>query len=404
MDVSVKVNELDGPGDALVKGGTLYTMGPAGVVRADLRVRAGKVAEVGEGLDPAPGETVVDASGKAVTPGFVDAHSHIGGLDGPDAEDLNELTDPRTPGLDALYGINPASEYFGIALDQGITTSLIIPGSGNVIGGWGVVLKSAGQGLDARVVRHPAVLKAATGINPKGVYAKKQQAPMTRMAINYLLRSYLRDVRAYLGKKEAAAADEAAGRPEGERAKAPEFDLGLEHGIPVLKKEIPLKVHTYMHDMTQVVELARDFDIEVTIDHAQGASDFYDELADPHVRGVIFGPVNVGLFPGEGGIIDYECLKGLDDRGVAVAVMTDGPVSVENMLVFEMGEAVRAGMDPVRALAMVTSNAARILGVEGRVGSLEPGKDGDVCVWSALPSLATDAVLEHVLAAGVAVR
>ena len=189
---------------------------------------------------------------------------------------------------------------------------------------------------------------------------------MTRMGINYLLRTYLRDVKAYLAKKQAAQADEAAGKPEEQRAKAPEFDLGLEHGIPVVEKQIPLKVHTYMHDMTQVIDIAREFDIEVTIDHAQGASDFYDELTDPHVRGVIFGPVNNALFPGEGGIIDYECLKGLDDRGVRVAVMTDGPVSVCGMLVYEMGEAVREGMDPVRALAMVTSNAAEILGVEDR--------------------------------------
>lgn len=387
---------------AVIKGGTLYTMGKAGVIDADLRIEDGKIVEIGAGLEPAAGEEVIDATGKAVTPGFVDAHSHVGGIEGEN-EDLNELTNPRTPELDALYGVNPASKYFGIALEQGITTSLIIPGSGNVIGGWGVVLKSAGASLDERIVRHPAVLKAATGINPKGVYSKKQQLPMTRMGINYLLRTYLRDVKAYLAKKQAAQADEAAGKPEDQRAKAPEFDLGLEHGIPVVEKQIPLKVHTYMHDMTQVIDIAREFDIEVTIDHAQGASDFYDELTDPHVRGVIFGPVNNALFPGEGGIIDYECLKGLDDRGVRVAVMTDGPVSVCGMLVYEMGEAVREGMDPVRALAMVTSNAAEILGVEDRVGTLEVGKDADVCIWSALPTLATDAVLERVLLEGASV-
>lgn len=383
----------------LIKGATVYTMGEAGVVNADVRLDGAKIAEVGQDLIPRDGEKVIDATGKVVTPGFVDPHSHIGGFSGKD-EDLNELTNPRTPELDALYGINPTSDDFKVALEQGITTSLLIPGSGNVIGGWGFVMKSAGKGLEEQIVRHPAVLKAATGINPKGVYSKKEQMPMTRMGINYLLRSYLRDVRSYLERKEKAAADKAAGKPEDECAKAPVFDLGLEHGIPVLKREIPLKVHTYMHDMTQVVELAREFDIEVTIDHAQGASDFYDELVDPHVRGVIFGPVNACIFPGEGGIIDYECLKGLDDRGVTVSVMTDGPVSIVNMLIYEMGEAVRAGMDPVRALAMVTINSAKILGVEDRVGSLEPGKDADVCIWSALPCVATDAVLERVFVDG----
>lgn len=378
---------------AVVRGGTVYAMGDAGVVRADVRIVDGRIERVADRIEPERGEEVIEAAGLVVTPGFVDPHSHVGGFDG-EAQDLNELTCPRTPELDALHGIDPASDDFEHALAQGITTSLVIPGSGNVIGGWGVVIKSAGP-AEGRVLRHPAVLKAATGINPKGVYSGRQQMPMTRMGIIYLLRSYLRDVRDYRERKRVHEEDPS--RP------APDYDAGLEHGIPVLDGEMPLKVHTYMQDMTQVVELAREFDISVTIDHAQGASDFYDELVDPHVAGVVFGPVNMGLFPGEGGIIDYECLKGLDDRGVTVTVMTDGPVSVEGMLVFQMGEAVRAGMDPVRALAMATSNPAHLLGVEDRVGSIEPGKDADLLLWSALPTLACDARLLRVLSDGVTV-
>ena len=133
------------------------------------------------------------------------------------------------------------------------------------------------------------------------------------------------------------------------------------------------------------------------MDHAQGASDFLEELTDPHVRGVIFGPTSEPLFPGEGGKLDYECCKGLDDHGVNIAVMTDGPVTVFNMLLYEMGEAVRHGMDPIRALRMVTINAARIVGVEDRVGSLEVGKDADILIWSAMPTIAADAVLERVI-------
>ena len=297
----------------VIKGATLYTMAEAGVTRADIAIDGGKIAAIAETID-IPGAEVIDAAGMVVTPGFVDAHSHVGGFGGHgEQQDLNELTTPRTPELDALYGIDPTSEFFERNLEQGITTSCLVPGSGNVIGGWGIVLKSAG---DDRLIKHPAVLKAATGINPKGVYSKQTKSPMTRMSIIYLLRSYLRDVQDYLRRKEEAAAD-----PE---KQAPEFDLGLEHGIPVLKKEIPLKAHTYMHDMTQVVEIARDFDIEVTIDHAQGASDFYDTLSDPHVRGVIFGPTAEPLFPGEGGKLDPECCAGLDERGIPVAVMTDG--------------------------------------------------------------------------------
>ena len=371
----------------VIKNALVCTMADAGVVKADILVENGKVAAIGENLSA---ETVIDAAGKVVTPGFVDAHSHIGGIADltPLGEDLNEITNPLTPELDAYYGINPKDKCFGYAIEQGITTSCLIPGSANVVCGWGMAYKSAGE---HRLIKDPVALKAAMGINPKGCYAAKKMAPMTRMAIANLMKKYLRDVKDYMAKK-AAAGDDAA--------KLPPYDLGLEHGIPVIEKKIPLKVHSYMHDMMTLLEIAKEFDILVTMDHAQGASDFADELADPHVKGVVFGPTCEPLFPGEGGKLDYECCKMLDDRGVNVAVMTDGPVTAINMLLYEIGEAVRKGMDPVRALGMVTVNAARILGIEDRVGSLAVGMDADILVWSALPSLAADAVLERVIVDG----
>jgi imidazolonepropionase-like amidohydrolase len=371
----------------VIKNALVYTMADAGVVKADILVENGKIAAIGENLNA---ETVIDAAGKVVTPGFVDAHSHIGGIADltPLGEDLNEITNPLTPELDAYYGINPKDKCFGYAIEQGITTSCLIPGSANVVCGWGMAYKSAGE---HRLIKDPVALKAAMGINPKGCYAAKKMAPMTRMAIANLMKKYLRDVKDYMAKK-AAAGDDAA--------KLPPYDLGLEHGIPVIEKKIPLKVHSYMHDMMTLLEIAKEFDILVTMDHAQGASDFADELADPHVKGVVFGPTCEPLFPGEGGKLDYECCKMLDDRGVNVAVMTDGPVTAINMLLYEIGEAVRKGMDPVRALGMVTVNAARILGIEDRVGSLAVGMDADILVWSALPSLAADAVLERVIIDG----
>ena len=371
----------------VIKNALVYTMREAGVVKADILVKDGKIAAIGENLSA---ETVIDAAGKVVTPGFVDAHSHIGGIADltPLGEDLNEITNPLTPELDAYYGINPKDRCFGYAIEQGITTSCLIPGSANVVCGWGMAYKSAG---DHRLLKDAVALKAAMGINPKGCYAAKKMAPMTRMAIANLMKKYLRDVKDYMAKK-AAAGDDAT--------KLPPYDLGLEHGIPVIEKKIPLKVHSYMHDMMTLLEIAKEFDILVTMDHAQGASDFADELADPHVKGVIFGPTCEPLFPGEGGKLDYECCKMLDDRGVTVAVMTDGPVTTINMLLYEIGEAVRKGMDPVRALGMVTVNAAKILGIEDRVGSLAVGMDADILVWSALPSLAADAVLERVIIDG----
>ncbi len=359
----------------VIKNGLVYSMTEDAPFEADILVGdSGKIEAVGKDLHP--DAEIIDAAGCAVLPGLVDAHSHIGGVQ-METEDLNECTKPCTPEVDSYYGINPKSRDFEVAVRCGITTSCLIPGSGNVIGGWGMVMKSNPGPIAERVIKHPVCLKAATGINPKGMYSKNKQMPMTRMGIAFLLRDYLRQVREYMEKKEAAA---------GDPGKMPKYDLGLEHGIPVLEKKIPLKVHTYMHDMVTVVEIAKEFDIEVTIDHAQGASDFYDVLTDSHVRGVIFGPISAGLFPGEGGKIDFECCKGLDDRGVRVTVMTDGPVTPENLLIYQAGEAVRKGMDPVRALRMITMNSAEMLYVDSRVGSLEAGKDADILIYEALPT------------------
>ena len=377
----------------VIKNATCYTMEKRGVIHADLLLKDWKIAKIAKNIEM-EGAEVIDAAGKVVTPGFVDAHSHIGGIDNFSelGEDLNEITNPLTPELDAYYGINPDDKCFGYAIAQGITTSCLVPGSANVVGGWGMVYKSAGKN---RVIKRPAALKGAMGINPKGCYAPMFKAPMTRMGIANLHRTYLKNVKEYMEKKAEA---------KGDPAKMPPYDLGLEHGIPVLEKKIPLKVHSYMHDMMTVLEIAREFDIYITLDHALGASDYLEELTDPHVKGVIFGPTAEPLFPGEGGKIDYECCKELDDRGVTVAVMTDGPVTPVNMLLYEMGEAVRRGMDPVRALAMVTSNAARMLDVDKRVGSLKTGKDADILIWSKLPTLYTDAVLEHVFIDGEKVK
>ncbi|MBR3312403.1 MAG: amidohydrolase family protein [Solobacterium sp.] len=370
----------------VIKNGTIYTMKDSSPFKGDILISDdGKIKAIGTDLGTTDAE-ITDAEEKTVIPGFVDAHSHIGGV-WMESEDLNEMSNPVTPEMDSYYGIDPKDKQFETAVSCGITTSCLIPGSGNVIGGWGIVLKSSGDSFKDRLLKHPVCLKAATGINPKGVYSGRNQLPMTRMGIAFLLRDYLRRVKEYMEKKE---------KYRDEPDKMPPYDLGLEHGIPVIEKKIPLKVHTYMHDMVTVVDIAREFDILVTIDHAQGASDFYDDLCDPHVKGVIFGPISAGLFPGEGGKIDFECCKGLHDRGVKVTVMTDGPVTPENLLIYQAGEAVRKGMDPVDALGMITKTASEIILCDDRVGTLEEGKDADIQIYDALPTLYTSAVLEKI--------
>lgn len=378
----------------LLKNATVLTMADEGVIEGgDVLLDGGKIVSVGVNL-PQEGCEVVDCTGKVVMPGLIDAHAHRTNFD-PNSDgggDINELTNPVTAELNAYYAIDPKNEAFRISCEYGITTSCIAPGSGNVVGGYCVAMKAAGEGLTQQVIANPVALKAAMGINPKGVYNGKNRCPMSRMGIAQVLRDYLKKVQAYMKKKA-----EAQGDPE----KTPPYDEAMEHGIPVLEKKIPLKVHSYQQDMMTVLEIADEFDIDVTLDHALGASDFVEELAaNPHVKGVIYGPILIGLFPGEGCKVDFDAMMKLDDAGVCTAMMTDALFSCAQMLVNQVGECVRAGMDPLRALRMMTVNPAKMLGLEERIGMLRPGMDADIAVFSAMPCVVPSAQVEMTIIDG----
>lgn len=279
-------------------------------------------------------------------PGLVDAHSHIGGFDtDTGAQDLNELTKPQTPEIQAYDGINPLDRSFMESAKAGITTSAITPGSGNVICGLACAVKSAGTSLASRTLRNPIALKAAMGVNPKGVYGPRTALPMSRLGVADLFRDYFLKVKDYQAKKIQGVSD-----PE----KMPKFDQGMENGLLVLEKKIPLKVHCYQHDMMSLLQLADEFDFDVTLDHALGSSDFYDEIASSkHVRGVIYGPLGAPLFGGEGCKVDIDCLaepgpagrllRDHDGRPVLCSVYDHHPGWRSGA--YRSGRAARAGDD-----------------------------------------------------------
>lgn len=376
----------------LIKNGTVMTMGPQGTLCADVLIDKGKIINIAENLSAEQAE-IIDASGLLVLPGLVDAHSHIGGFDTrTGAQDLNESVSPLTPQLNAYDGIDPASPQFLKALETGITASGIVPGSANVICGLGCVIKSAGTSLESRCIKQPFAMKAAVGGNPKGVYGKRNQSPMTRMAISETIREYFHSVQDYRKKKAEAA---------GDPAKMPKFDQGLENGGLVLDKKIPLKIHVYQHDILTCIELAKEFDFRITIDHALGSSDFLDEIeAEKDRLAIIYGPIGAQKSPNELHLVDIGCLKDLDERGVLCAIMTDGPARNPWMILAQAGEAVRFGCPADRVLRMITINAAAILGCEDRIGSLEPGKDADLVLFDKNPVVYTSAKVKMTLVDG----
>lgn len=341
----------------------------------------GKIIKaLGENL-PVPSDAkVIKAEGRLVLPGFIDAHCHVGIGEEiyHEGDDINEMTEPVTPELRAIDGINPEDEGFRDARLGGVTTVFTGPGSANVIGGTGVVMKTAGKIMDKMIVREPAGLKVAFGENPKVVYGEQKKMPMTRMGTAALLRQALVDAQTYQEKLEQGDSD-----PD----KKPERDLGLENLVRVLKREIPLRAHAHRaDDIMTAIRIAREFKVDLVLDHCTEGHKIAEELAEYGYPAVV-GPSLINRAKVELKDKTFRTPGVLARAGVKVALMTDHSVTPIEQLPLCAGLAVKEGMEEEDALQAITIKAAEILGVAERVGSLEVGKDADIVVWSDDPLL-----------------
>ena len=333
----------------------------------------GKIIAVGENIEAPECAAVIDAEGRLVTPGCVEAHCHIG-LDneavGWEGRDYNESVDPITPHMRAIDSIYPQDEAFGNALRGGVTTACTGPGSANVVGGSFAVIKLAGNRVDNMIVKHPAAMKCAFGENPKRVYGQSKKSPVTRMATAALLRELLFKSRRYLADKEAGK---------------DVFDMKLEAMIPVMKGEIPLKAHAHRaDDILTSIRIAKEFGVKLTLDHCTDGSIIADELAKEGY------PAFVGPSLGNKSKValinkSFNTPAVLTEAGVEVSIITDAPVIPLQHLPMCAGLAAEAGLGYEDAWRAITVNPARALGISDRVGSLEAGKDGDVVIWTGDP-------------------
>ena len=340
----------------------------------------GKIISVGADIS-APEATVIDAEGRLVTPGCVEAHCHIG-LDnqamGWEGKDYNEIVDPITPQLRAIDSINPLDEAFPLAIKGGVTTACTGPGSANVVGGTFVAIKLYGKRVDKMIVKDPIAMKCAFGENPKRCYGQGgKKSPMTRMATASLLRELLFKTKRYMEDKE--------------NGKNPGFDMKLEAMIPVLKGEIPLKAHAHRaDDILTSIRIAKEFGVKLTLDHCTDGAVIVDELAEeglPAFVGPSFGAKTKIELVNK----SYETAGILADAGIKVSIITDSPVIPQQNLPMCAALAVKAGMKLEDAWKAITINPAESTGIGDRVGSLEPGKDGDVVIWTADPMTAVGA-------------
>ncbi len=345
---------------------------PCGCVLIDDQ---GKIAAVAAEISVPEGTEVIDAQGRLVTPGCVEAHCHIAISNeamGWEGKDYNESSDPVTPHMRAIDGINPIDEALPLAIAGGVTTACTGPGSANVIGGTFAAIKLTGKRVDDMIVKHPLAMKCAFGENPKRLYGQSgKKSPITRMAVAALLREILYKTKRYMEDKDAG--------------KDPGFDMKLEAMIPVLRKEIPLKAHAHRaDDIFTAIRVAKEFGVNITLDHCTDGSLIADELAKEGLPAFV-GPSFGSKTKIELSNKSFETAAKLHEAGVKVSIITDSPVIPQQYLPMCAGFAVNSGLPYEEGWKAITINPAESTGIGDRVGSLEAGKDGDVVIWTADP-------------------
>jgi imidazolonepropionase-like amidohydrolase len=338
----------------------------------------GKIVAVGADVEVPDGAEIVDASGSWVLPGFVEAHAHVGVYEegeGWAGQDTNEMTDPITAKVRAIDAINPDDEGFRDALSGGVTTLVVKPGSGNVIGGQTVAVKAWGRTVEDMLLRDPVSMKSALGENPKRVYGEKKVMPSTRLGVAAMIREALTKAQDYKARKAHALAED----------KPFDRDLTNEALVSVLDGDLPWCQHSHRaDDIATAIRLADEFGYRLVINHGTEAHLLADLLAERDIP-VVTGPLIVGRSKVEVRRRDFRNPGILARAGVRIALTTDAPVVPINFLVHQATFAVKEGLDPVEAIRSITVNPAEMLDLGDRVGALKPGLDADIVIWSGDP-------------------
>ncbi|MGN1058395.1 MAG: amidohydrolase [Candidatus Avelusimicrobium sp.] len=327
-----------------------------------------KIAAVGDMKDvPREDCEIIDCAGKYIYPGFIDAHCHLGMIEDSinfEGDDLNEMTNPVTPQLRAVDAVNPFDKCFDEARAAGITAVVTGPGSANPIGGQMAAIKLCGKSVDDMVIKAPVAMKLAFGENPKTVYNDRKQTPMTRMGSAALIRTALEKAKRYAEKT------------------SPEYDAECEALLPVLKGEIPVHCHAHRaDDIFTALRIAGEYNLKCVIIHCTEGYLIADEIKKSGA-GVVLGPVLGDRCKPE---LGKMCLEGagiISKNGIAPALCTDHPVIPLQYLTLCAALCAREGMPDTEALKSVTINAARVLGLEKRIGSIAAGKDADFGIFT----------------------
>ncbi|WP_071461215.1 amidohydrolase [Bacillus massilinigeriensis] len=350
----------------LLKNAYVFPITDIPALESDVLVADGKIIKIGKSLPLQEGASLIDCSGKYLFPGFIDVHTHLGLYDegtGWAGNDANETIEPLSPHVRALDGVYPLDPAFSDALKAGITTVHVMPGSANVIGGTTSVIKTAGKNVGKMIVRETAGLKIALGENPKRIHSQGNKDSITRMGIMGMLREVF---------YEAKYADDPTRLRIASIAKA-------------LKREIPVRVHAHRaDDIISSIRFAEEFDLDLRIEHCTEGHLVSEELSGRGLK-VSIGPTLTRRSKVELKNKSWSTYKELDEKGVEVSITTDHPYVPVQYLNICAAIAVREGMNEKSAIEGITIRPARNLGIDNLVGSIQPGKDADLVLWSHFP-------------------
>ncbi len=355
-----------------IKGGKVLTI-EGGILNDGVILVEGEfIQAVGDSIDVPAGCTVIDARGKYVCPGFIDAHTHIGleeEIYRIEGDDVNETSDPITPQLQAVDGINFMDLAFADALRGGVTRTMCMPGSANILGGQAVFLKNLAPSPAEMVYHNPWGLKAALGENPKRVYAAQKKTPKTRMANASLLREALSNARSLMDKADAKASELYRSAPL----------------FKVLRGEMPLLLHVHRaDDILTALRIKDEFNIEMQLQHGTEAVLVADELVKRAVP-VALGPLLVNRAKVEMKEVAFKNAALLAERGVKFSFITDHPVVPIEHLRVCAALAVREGLAEETALEAITTVPAQMLKVDHELGTIQAGKRADLVVYDGHP-------------------
>lgn len=330
----------------------------------------GKIIKAVGGMEGCPDVRCekINLEGKTVIPGLVDAHSHIGLMgdsSGFEGIDLNESTDPITPHIRAIDGINPLDINFEEAICSGVTSVMVGPGSTNPIGGMFAAIKTGGSPcIDKRVIKEPAAMKFAFGENPKKAFGKRDKMPVTRMGTAALIREALHKAKRYDPSN---------------------FDIKSEALVPVVRGKMPVKAHAHRaDDIVTAIRIAKEFGMRITIEHCTDAIVLAPYLKEDGIT-VCIGPTFGDRGKPELKNKDFKMMSVLEQAGVPFAIITDANEIPESELMTCARLAHLRGVGEKAALLAVTAVAADACGIEDKVGRIKEGLHADLCIYEGNP-------------------